>query len=525
VYLKHLDIQGFKTFAERTQILFTPGITCVIGPNGSGKSNIADAILWVLGENNVRSLRGSTAQDIIFAGNERRRAVGLAEVSLTIDNTQSILPLDFAEITVTRRLYRSGESEFFINKVACRLRDIYELFLDTGVGRDAYSMVNQGQIDQILSVRAEDRRAIFEEAAGIKKYRVRKREAERKLDNTRQNLLRVTDIISEIEGRLGPLQRQASAAGRYRELAGKLRGLENAWYGQRIRRLTVEREGLAKLVADLKEERERLEAELKGAQDTEAQGREALRLLDERAEVLRRTESDSMQRVAAAQAEKARAEERSGEVQRRLRALEKELDELGGRIQDQVQRAENNAREEAALKKEVDGLRTALAAAQASAAEKARAHEKAVQELESQRQAWLARARRVAGLEAGLESARSRIASLESDAKRAAAAVREAEEELRRLTEERDRHLASAASQKEVAGSLSGELDRIRTGVRETEKDLQEKRAASETAARTLSQQSARLQALTDLGERGEGAAQGAKLLMAGVRKGEIAGE
>jgi len=190
VYLKQLSIQGFKTFADRTELEFSPGLTCIVGPNGSGKSNIADAVLWVLGENNVRSLRGSLAQDVIFAGNDRRRPVGMAEVTVTFDNTARILPLEFSEITVTRRLYRSGESEFFINRVACRLRDIYELFLDTGIGRDAYALIGQGEVDQVLSARAEERRVLFEEAAGVKKYQVRKREAVRKLENTEQNLLR-----------------------------------------------------------------------------------------------------------------------------------------------------------------------------------------------------------------------------------------------------------------------------------------------------------------------------------------------
>src|SRR6266571_6179312 len=199
MYLKRLEIFGFKTFAEKTEILFTPGVTAVIGPNGSGKSNVGDAVLWVLGEQNIRALRGNTSQDVIFAGTDRRKPLGMAEVSLTLDNSTGILPLEFTEVTVTRRVYRSGEGEFFINRVPCRLRDIYELFLDTGIGRDAYSFVNQSEIDAILSVRAEDRREIFEEAAGIKKYRVRKREALKKLENTRANLTRVNDIIAEIE--------------------------------------------------------------------------------------------------------------------------------------------------------------------------------------------------------------------------------------------------------------------------------------------------------------------------------------
>src|SRR5438445_4663732 len=208
MYLKRLEIFGFKTFAEKTEILFTPGVTAVVGPNGSGKSTMGDAVLWVMGEQNIRALRGNTSQDVIFAGNDRRKPLGMAEVSLTIDNSARILPLEFSEVTVTRRVYRSGEGEFFINRVPCRLRDIYELFLDTGLGRDAYSFINQSEIDAILSVRAEDRRAIFEEAAGIKKYRHRKREAVKKLENTRQNLLRLNDIRGGLEGRRGAPSRQ-----------------------------------------------------------------------------------------------------------------------------------------------------------------------------------------------------------------------------------------------------------------------------------------------------------------------------
>src|SRR5947209_12522238 len=276
MYLKRLEIFGFKTFAEKTEILFTPGVTAVIGPNGSGKSNVGDAVLWVLGEQNIRALRGNTSQDVIFAGNDRRKPLGMAEVSLTIDNSARILPLEFAEVTVTRRVYRSGEGEFFINRVPCRLRDIYELFLDTGIGRDAYSFVNQSEIDAILSVRAEDRRAIFEEAAGIKKYRVRKREALKKLENTRANLARVNDIISEIESQLGPLGRQAQVARRHRELYARLRELELAWYALTLRRLAVESERLGGLIAGLNAERANLEAQLEAVRAEEADRRSQL---------------------------------------------------------------------------------------------------------------------------------------------------------------------------------------------------------------------------------------------------------
>jgi chromosome segregation protein len=199
MYLKRLELQGFKSFADRTILEFKPGITAVIGPNGSGKSNISDAIRWVLGEQSIKSLRGAKSEDIIFAGTENRKSLGFAEVSIVFDNEDSSLPIEYTEVTVTRKLYRTGETGYFINKVPCRLKDILELFMDTGIGRDGYSIIGQGKIDEILSNKSEDRRHIFEEAAGIVKYRVRREESEKKLEQTKVNLIRINDILTEIE--------------------------------------------------------------------------------------------------------------------------------------------------------------------------------------------------------------------------------------------------------------------------------------------------------------------------------------
>ena len=209
MYLKRLDMQGFKSFPEKISLDFSSGITAVVGPNGSGKSNIADAIRWVLGEQSVKTLRGSKMEDVIFAGTEHRKPLGFAEVSITLDNSDAILPIDYGEVTVTRRVFRSGESEYLINKSACRLKDITELFLDTGMGKDGYSVIGQGRVDEILSSRSEDRRLIFEEASGIMKYKVRKHDAEKKLELTRQNLKRINDIINELETQLVPLKNQS----------------------------------------------------------------------------------------------------------------------------------------------------------------------------------------------------------------------------------------------------------------------------------------------------------------------------
>ena len=202
--LKKLEAYGFKSFADKIEVEFDKGITAIVGPNGSGKSNISDAIKWVLGEQNVRNLRGVKAEDILFTGSETRRQMGVAEVSLYFDNDGS-LPVDFHEVVVTRRLFRTGESEFYINKSRCRLKDITNLFADSGIGHDSMGIISQNKMDEILNARPEEKRLFFEEAAGITKYRNRKKEAMRKLDDTEGNLQRVYDILGEIENQLEPL--------------------------------------------------------------------------------------------------------------------------------------------------------------------------------------------------------------------------------------------------------------------------------------------------------------------------------
>ena len=226
MYLKRLELQGFKSFADKTVLEFMPGITSVIGPNGSGKSNISDAIRWVLGEQSMKSLRGSKSLDIIFAGTQNRKSLGFAEASLVFDNTDGTLPIEYSEVIVTRKIYRSGETGYYINKTPCRLKDVLELFMDTGIGKDGYSIIGQGKIDEILSNKSEDRRHIFEEAAGIVKYRVRKAESEKKLEHTKVNLLRINDILSEIETNIEPLKLQSEKAKKYLNLREELKNIE-----------------------------------------------------------------------------------------------------------------------------------------------------------------------------------------------------------------------------------------------------------------------------------------------------------
>ncbi len=242
LYVKKLEIHGFKSFPDKTLLELTPGITVVVGPNGCGKSNIVDAIRWVLGEQSAKYLRGTRMDDIIFSGTANRKPLSFAEVTVTLDNSDRLLALDYQEVSVTRRLYRNGESEYLLNKRQCRLRDILEMFMDTGIGKEAYSFISQGRVDEILNARPEERRQIFEEAAGILKYKNRKREAERRLAETAENLLRIGDIIHELSSQLGPLEEQAETARCYLGLRDRLKaceidllvsdagGLRSRWY-------------------------------------------------------------------------------------------------------------------------------------------------------------------------------------------------------------------------------------------------------------------------------------------------------
>lgn len=242
MYLKSIEMQGFKSFANKIVLDFHDGITGIVGPNGSGKSNVADAVRWVLGEQSAKQLRGASMQDVIFSGTENRRALGFAYVAITMDNSDHTLPVEYNEVTVSRRVYRSGESEYMINQVPCRLKDVQELFFDTGVGKEGYSIIGQGQIDKILSGKPEDRRELFDEAVGIVKYKKRKEAAEKKLTNEHDNLLRVNDILVELESRVLPLQEQSETAKKYLKLKEDLKKLDVNMFIQETERIEQEQE-------------------------------------------------------------------------------------------------------------------------------------------------------------------------------------------------------------------------------------------------------------------------------------------
>ena len=287
MYLKSLEIQGFKSFADKTVLRFDNDITAIVGPNGSGKSNISDAILWVMGEQSSKTLRGAKMEDVIFGGTESRRAVGFAEATLTLDNSDRALGVDADEVMVTRRYYRSGDSEYYVNRQSARLRDINEMFMDTGLGKEGYSNIGQGRIDEILAIKSADRREIFEEAAGISKFRHRKEDTERKLFHTEENLLRIGDKISELEFQVEPLREQAEKAKKYLALKEELQGVEIAVWLDSLQRLSAAAEKAEKDFADASADLRQAHEELDGLYSTAERLSNQLRRKDADLETVR----------------------------------------------------------------------------------------------------------------------------------------------------------------------------------------------------------------------------------------------
>jgi len=282
VYLKRLDSVGFKSFAERIKVEFVQGVTAIVGPNGSGKSNITDAIRWVLGEQSVKSLRGSKMEDVIFQGSDTRNQLNFAEVTLVLDNSTQSLKLDYDEVSVTRRVYRSGVSEFYINKQSCRLKDIIDLFMDSGLGQESFSIISQGRVEEVLSSKAEERRTIFEEAAGVLKYKQRKKKAEFKLSETEENLSRVNDIVYEIEQQIHPLEQQAKIAEKYLEQMDLLKKAEISLLITEIEVLHQEWEQLLELIDEQRTKEIALKTAIQQKEaDLENEKREILQLDEE----------------------------------------------------------------------------------------------------------------------------------------------------------------------------------------------------------------------------------------------------
>ncbi len=349
MYLKKLEIQGFKSFAEKINLEFNSGITSVIGPNGSGKSNIADAVRWVLGEQSIKTLRGSKMEDVIFAGTENRKAMGFAEVSITLDNSDNSLPIEYSEVTVTRRIFRSGESEYFLNKTQCRLKDITELFLDTGIGKEGYSIIGQGRIDEILSTKSEDRRHIFEEASGIAKYKMRKNEAEKKLELTRQNLIRINDIINELENQLEPLRQQSETARKFLSLRETLKDIEVNVFLENIGRFKEKLVELDSQYASIRESIDNENSKLEQITVDNAEKTNLLKTLEEKINAARDEYYVIDGNIERCNSDIKINEEKQLNLNNNVLRLNTEIDEIN-------QRMENLSKDEETKQKKIDYL-------------------------------------------------------------------------------------------------------------------------------------------------------------------------
>ena len=334
MYLKRMELQGFKSFADKTILEFKPGVTSVIGPNGSGKSNISDAIRWVLGEQSMKSLRGAKSEDVIFAGTQSRKSLGFAEVSIVIDNSDSKLPIEYSEVTVTRKIFRNGETGYYINKTPCRLKDILELFMDTGIGKDGYSIIGQGKIDEILSNKSEDRRHIFEEAAGIVKYRTRKQESEKKLEQTILNLLRINDILTEIEGNLDSLKAQSEKAKQYLNLREELKSIEVGLYVYNINTYKEKLEQILKDEEIMTNQKADEDQKMTSIQDLKEKLKQEIDEITNQIEQAQNLGFESSNKIEKINSEIGISKERIQNNNSNKERLEKEIEELNTRIKE-----------------------------------------------------------------------------------------------------------------------------------------------------------------------------------------------
>lgn len=514
MYLKALEIQGFKSFPDKTVLNFGEDITAIVGPNGSGKSNISDAIRWVMGEQNSRQLRGAKMEDVIFGGTEKRRAMGFAQVTLVIDNTEHIFNRDEAEVAVTRRYYRSGESEYYINRQSVRLKDVNELFMDTGMGREGYSIIGQGKIDEILSVRSDDRREVFEEAAGISKYRHRKEESERKLQRTEENLVRINDKITELELQVEPLRKQAETAKKYLVLRDELRTLEISVWLENLQKLKADR---LKLQADF----ETAQADQKKAQDeldrVYAQAEECSRLLHEndcaaeekrgRISALESTigEHESAAAVARTTAQHhaetiERMDREMSESRSRTESLHEQMQVMARRMEEIDASARTLENEIAALCEEMRGSSDAAAAA---AAQLEQLRRREAQEVAGAAQAQA----ELSAITAGSDEIAQRTAELTEE-------LTQSEEKLtqtRREAAQNEKELQSAREEEQAAANIIGGHSLKMEGRQRRAKESIEQKNQLSLQEKTISD---RIRLLSEMEKEYEGFSKAVKIVM-----------
>lgn len=524
MHLKSLQITGFKTFADATTFEFPMGVVGIVGPNGSGKSNIADAILWALGEQSLKSLRGSVLTDVIFAGSQARKPTNMAEVVLTIDNADGQIGLDFTEVAVERRAFRTGDSEYCINKAKCRLRDIHDLFLDTGVGRSTYSIIGQNEVDRVLSARPEDRRALFEEAAGVSRYRTRRLEAMSKLDSTQANLNRINDILREVEQQIGPMAGQAEAAREHRVLAMQLRELSLGLYVLDHDRRIKENGKLEHEIFVLGADIERLGGQV-ATLETEEQGlRLALSEVEEAIDALRRENSQVTAALSSARADQRVRQER-------LRAAASDRERLAAEQARLAQRASEMPAELGALEAAAAALRDRMAELEASRTELEGGLRYATNRLQQAAEESQSKAKAAAEAAARQAEGQRTLASLReasAELARRSEAVAQELAVLRGRLEEAATGVARTKEQEQVVRDELAALEDERQAAQERQRHAAEALEARRRSGAELSEQlrslESRLATLRELRDTHHGIARGAQMLLEARKSGALQG-
>jgi chromosome segregation protein len=517
MYLKSLELVGFKSFVNKTHLEFHEGITSVVGPNGCGKSNILDSIRWCLGEQSAKALRGGEMADVIFSGTDSRSAVGMAEVSLTFGGCAEHLGTDYEEVCVTRRIFRDGKGEYLLNKTPCRLRDIHELFMDTGIGRSSYSIMEQGKIDLILSSRPEDRRAVFEEAAGITKFKAQKKEALRKLEYTEANLVRVNDITREVKRQIGSLQRQAGKARRYQALCNDLKVLELNFVRRQHDEISGSQHDLHEKLRSLESRWNETTSALEEGEAAIAGHRTRLSELEQQVESSRQVMQSVRDRMVQAQSRATHNGEICEQLRQTISRCEQEI--AAARERQRVQREEMGRTDEQMTKvaAELTERSAALDTLQARLRESAGRRESSKQSMEALR-AEVSKAENeslrlqgeLAGLEARREATQGRIESLENEGRQ----IFEAQSAARKRLEDTAGQVASATEGLHAAETA---LDRAEADVERGELERQRVEQEMATAQRNLAQIQSRLEVLEQLNLEGEGAAPGAQAVLRGL--------
>lgn len=517
MYLQSLELFGFKSFANRTKLSFSRGVTAIVGPNGCGKSNVLDAIRWVLGEQSAKALRGAEMADVIFNGSDALAAVGFAEVSMTFAECERELGTEFHEVKLTRRVFRDGKSEYLINGTSCRLKDIQQLFMDTGIGRSAYSIMEQGKIDQLLSSRPEDRRAVFEEAAGITRYKAQKREALRKLEQTEQNLIRLDDILKEVQRQLGSLTRQAAKARRWQEVSTQLKTLETHFADQQFRGWKSTLDGLQKRASESREASERAE---RVATEAEAELQEKQLDLQERDEVLSRARgfaNDVKNRLTQAQSRLGFNKERMTEG---AGMIERMKGEIEAAREKQRQQAERLAETDSQEKELGEALKAQQAVLDAASAE--------LQTLRQRRNQAEAAAQRAAqtavSAEGKLQYLRTEVARAQAGEAGAEARVQQLGSEIAGLGPARLQAAAALAEARTAQAENQRAVEARREGLRTaeaaqaaTQKELQAIEPERGQAQRQVASLQSKVDVLKQLNVEGEGLGGGAKALLRGL--------